>query len=483
VIVGENLATNGVQVFENTSTGPLFFTFAAAVGFDTANPVTRVAVADMNRDLWDELVVGENTAATGLQIFENIIVNPNDTIGAGSFAAPVTFATAAPVTALQLAFLGGATDLQPDVVVGTNAPATGIQVRINNLAFPNATITAALLGAPTSFATVAQVTDLLVSDLDNDGLLDILASNNGAPTTGVQAFPGTGTAALFDLPLNVNDGGLADGANRFIALRDLTGDGFLDLIVIADVTANLNESVIPNTSTAPGGGVTPPPSPPTQPVTLTPNQRFVNNLYLDLMGRGADPAGLSFWTGQLNSGVPRGNVALALADSFEALAQNVRRAFREFLHRDPETAALIQFTHLLQLGRPIIEVEVAVVSSAEFQSLPGGFLANLYARGLKRSLDPNGNLFWQTLLSAGKMSVQQVALAILSNTERAAILVNFPGTAAAGFSDIGFYQQFLNKNGDVAGAAFWTNVLAALMFNRQQVLAAFVSTNEYFNLP
>ena len=48
------------------------------------------------------------------------------------------------------------------------------------------------------------------------------------------------------------------------------------------------------------------------------NSALVNQLYENGLGRAADPAGLSFWTNQLNAGGSAAGVALGIADSLEA---------------------------------------------------------------------------------------------------------------------------------------------------------------------
>jgi hypothetical protein len=47
------------------------------------------------------------------------------------------------------------------------------------------------------------------------------------------------------------------------------------------------------------------------------NNQFVNQLYLNVLDRPAEPAGLAYWTGLLNAGTPRADVALGFTESFE----------------------------------------------------------------------------------------------------------------------------------------------------------------------
>src|SRR5262249_59211293 len=51
------------------------------------------------------------------------------------------------------------------------------------------------------------------------------------------------------------------------------------------------------------------------PVAVTPNERFVAQLYQDLLGREVEPAGLAGWSSLLDQGAARAQVALAIAHS------------------------------------------------------------------------------------------------------------------------------------------------------------------------
>lgn len=51
------------------------------------------------------------------------------------------------------------------------------------------------------------------------------------------------------------------------------------------------------------------------------NTAFVTACFNNILGRAPDPAGLSFFEGQLSSGVPRGDVMASLAESGESQAR------------------------------------------------------------------------------------------------------------------------------------------------------------------
>src|SRR5262249_8038215 len=63
------------------------------------------------------------------------------------------------------------------------------------------------------------------------------------------------------------------------------------------------------------------------------NQAFVQAVYRDGLGRSADPGGLAFFTGQLNQGGSRLNVALTLVTSGEGRGHEVDLDYQRYLRR------------------------------------------------------------------------------------------------------------------------------------------------------
>jgi hypothetical protein len=499
IIVAENAAASGIEIFEGVSAGGmsstptgtvasffspnLDYSFGAAVTFATKNNPTSLAVADLNGDKWPDLVVGENSTTTGVEIFQNSA--KFKTVGttfaplpisASTFNARVPYSTAAPVTAVKV---GPQTTTAPvplpSIVVGTSDPTNAIQFFQTNMAASTLapTINGSSFASPQTFALSAPVTDLAYVDLDLDGITDIAAATSGASSSSIQILPGTTGASAFGSVISVNDGGIANGATRYLSAVDTNADGFPDLDIVATVSSGNNQSWILNTSTLPPSNFPPPPPP----VTVPPFQLYLNQLYLDLLGRPIDGEGLNFWGNALNSGTSRTDIARALANSTEGLTLDVQREYREFLNRAADPAGQIFYVQQMQLGMPLAYVEAALASSSEFVSQGGTFLGNLYQRGLKRSLDFAGSNFWSALLNSGRVSEFSVAATILQGPERADIITNNQGTPNV---DLGWYEAYLGRIGDPLGVPFWNGLLSSQLFSYQEVLAEFVSTDEFF---
>jgi uncharacterized repeat protein (TIGR01451 family) len=93
---------------------------------------------------------------------------------------------------------------------------------------------------------------------------------------------------------------------------------------------------------------------------------FVNGLYQDVLGRGADPSGMATFTGLLQSGVSRSTVAADLLNSPEALGDVVNRLYLEILGRPADP--LGEQLDVAALGRGLSEDALAqiLMTSDEF---------------------------------------------------------------------------------------------------------------------
>ncbi len=65
---------------------------------------------------------------------------------------------------------------------------------------------------------------------------------------------------------------------------------------------------------------------------------FIQELYLDLLGRSAEQAGLDYWVGLLNSGTSRASVVAAFVRSAEVAARAVDGFYAAYLHRATDPA-------------------------------------------------------------------------------------------------------------------------------------------------
>jgi uncharacterized protein (TIGR03118 family) len=205
--------------------------------------------------------------------------------------------------------------------------------------------------------------------------------------------------------------------------------------------------------------------------TETPNQRFVSQVYLDLLHRPVDQGGFNTFTSMLSQGASRAQVALEIENSMEFRTDEVMALYNRFLHRSADSAGLATFTGLLAKGATIEQVEALITGSREYFQVRGGgsnsgFLAALYQDALSRNIDANGQMFFSQELARG-MTRTQVAAQIFASAEFQQDLVK---------SD---YLTFLHRAADPTGLA---NFVSALQHGAtdEQVAAAIIGSAEFF---
>jgi hypothetical protein len=206
---------------------------------------------------------------------------------------------------------------------------------------------------------------------------------------------------------------------------------------------------------------------------LPSNQTYVQTLYLDLLRRPADSAGLAFWTGMLDQGTSRLQVVQGIENTTEGLTLSIQAIYRDILGRTAEPAAVSFGLNLLRTGGTTEQLQAIVLSSPEFTATGGGTTTGLvnalYVQLFDHGPDSAGLTFWSNALNSGQ-SVGSVALAMIHSLEFSQQSVRLE------------YQHLLGRAADPAGLAFWTNQLQQGItepFVRAEILAS----DEVFNSP
>jgi V8-like Glu-specific endopeptidase len=172
------------------------------------------------------------------------------------------------------------------------------------------------------------------------------------------------------------------------------------------------------------------------------NTNFINLLYENVLHRGSDPTGLSFWLGQMSGGATQAQVVLGFSESTEnindsatALSQGlwvgntnaaeVARLYDTTLQRLPDLTGLTFWTNQLQTGASLQSVVNGFTSSTEFQNTYGAlsnsdFVTLLYNNTLHRAPDQTGLTFWVGQLTSGAETRAQVVLGFSDSTEHIA---------------------------------------------------------------
>jgi hypothetical protein len=209
------------------------------------------------------------------------------------------------------------------------------------------------------------------------------------------------------------------------------------------------------------------------------NADYVEALYRAILDRDAEPAGLAFWTGLLNSGVPRLQVVQAIRQSAEHFTQEVTALYFTLLNRPPDPTGLQNWVQALENGSLTEEQEAFdFLNSGEYLSKGDKyFVDHMYLSLLGRSFDAAGEAHWLDALGddpSGKpthpagATHAQVITDFLYSTESLTRLVE------------GYYQIFLHRLADPFGLNSWLGALqqgGSFLTIGQQ----FLSSGEFYN--
>jgi hypothetical protein len=203
----------------------------------------------------------------------------------------------------------------------------------------------------------------------------------------------------------------------------------------------------------------------------TANQAYVMRLYQDLLQRPADPAGLAHWSGLLDRGVSRAQVALSIEQSLEYRKDEVQALYAHYLHRNADPAGLAVFTNFLAHGGTLEQVAADLVGSGEYyQTRAGGtnagFLDALYHDALGRNIDSAGQSLFSNRLADG-VTRRDIASAIFGSGECRQDLVQ------------GYYHSILGRAAGHAGLAYFADALAGGTRD-ETVMADILASEEFF---
>ena len=177
------------------------------------------------------------------------------------------------------------------------------------------------------------------------------------------------------------------------------------------------------------------------------NAQYVGDLYKTFYNRTADATGLSYWTGQLTSGLPREVVLVSfmLSKEFTTFTQSI-------------------------FGNPVVRAEINTVMD--------------FYRGLIARLpDAAGFNFWtaqfRTAQCAGSAAVYQRVESISSQFATGSEYAARNRTNAQYVGDL--YNSFLRRGGDLAGVQYWINQITSGARTRENVRQQFLSSPEFTN--
>ncbi|HEV8060414.1 MAG TPA: FG-GAP-like repeat-containing protein [Gemmataceae bacterium] len=197
---------------------------------------------------------------------------------------------------------------------------------------------------------------------------------------------------------------------------------------------------------------------------------YVHGLYQAVLDRAAEPQGLAYWVGLLQSGMTKAAVDYSFVNSKEHRQDEVAYYYENFLGEAPDAASAVWVTDLMN-GENEEEVVQGILTMPAYTTLhpsDADFVTDLYFHLLGRQADSGGLAHWEQLLAAG--------------TTRAAIVTDFFQSTdeSATLASHGFFAAYLHRAPDPMGDAFWIGQLQTQTQSFGQVAAGyFYTTPEY----
>ncbi len=203
-------------------------------------------------------------------------------------------------------------------------------------------------------------------------------------------------------------------------------------------------------------------------------ERYVNQVYIELLGRDAETSALTYWSAALNAGLSPIVMTQRIEGSQEYHFREIDSVFEAYLDRPADSAALNNFNQLLTEGYSIATVKAIVLGSDEYFNLHdatvNGFADGLYTDLLGRPVDPGALAAIGAELPGGGTPVTRatVATQVMSKLEYQQVLVQ------------SLYQTYLGRNADANGANYFISQLNA-GGTQEGIISQMVSSQEFFN--
>jgi hypothetical protein len=214
----------------------------------------------------------------------------------------------------------------------------------------------------------------------------------------------------------------------------------------------------------------------------TANQRFLSEVYNDLLQRAIDPNGLASWGALLNHGVDRATVVLDIEHTTEYRTDEVNGLYLRYLNRVADPTGLDNALTFLAAGGTVEQVAEGIILSKEYAATAGPtfatFLNKVYEQTFNRPVDAKGLSDAEAVLAAGG-TVQSIVDNIFSSDEYIDDLVR-------SYYNTLMPQKLLDRDVEFTpGFIAWTNFLKQSQFfpnhTDENAIAEIMSFVEYFS--
>ncbi len=197
---------------------------------------------------------------------------------------------------------------------------------------------------------------------------------------------------------------------------------------------------------------------------------FVKRMYTRVLGRNADPNGLSYWENRLLSGqATKLGIIRAYLNTEEDYRNYVQNIYHTFMQRDADPAGLSYWTTQMLQGLSKTDLIANFVDAPEFlDQNTTSFMQALYLNFMNRAGEPNGMAYWTSVINDGVKTKQQVIRDFFISYEFNAKYVQEQ------------YQQILERGTDSAGEQYFVSLLQQGM-DRLRLTSILLDSDEFWN--
>ncbi len=201
------------------------------------------------------------------------------------------------------------------------------------------------------------------------------------------------------------------------------------------------------------------------------NARYICRVYLDLLGRAADPSGKAFWLRKVDRGESRVGIIRKYQTTPEYNRRVVDDVYKTFLKRNPDKGGQAYWAEKIRKGANPDEIRTQVIGSNEYYNKAGassaGFAAAIYQQ--------------ITRTPATQAQIDSVVAQIKAGKTRTSIAAALLATKAGDTATVqGIYERYLRRTPPASEVTYWVNKLQAGT-TELKIVEATVSSNEYYN--
>ncbi|WP_406694032.1 Ig-like domain-containing protein [Singulisphaera sp. Ch08] len=307
-------------------------------------------------------------------------------------------------------------------------------------------------------ATTASVTqsnsivDLTSSILNPTAKQAITLTATVSPTNSGTSSP-TGTVQFFANGVLLGTGTLSSGRATFVTTDLAVGVDTVTAVYLGD--ANFSTSTSPDLTVVVGDQT----------------EQFLNQVYINSVGRPATLDELDFYRTQLTVGVPRNKVVARIVNSPDGQANAVTVVYRTFLRREPTFREVLRGLQSQKRSQGF-GAEIQVLGSQEYYQTQGGgtingFLTALYADVLGTAIPS----------SAEARLTRQLRQGVSRTSVASSVVLSQPGKSA--FVTF-LYQQFFSTTPTTQQRARSVGILNRGGFVNQ-VVTDLLSSNDFYD--